>query len=403
MIPAPGSTTCRTSPATVSPATFGAGPERGVDHRAADPSQSKLVSSGPLIQLPCRFGRYVLIQRVAEGGMAEVYLAVEEHPQAGRRFVTIKRIRAEHVGDPDFVDFFLTEGRVSLKFTHPNLPLCFELNVEQGIHYLAMEYIHGHTLLDLLRASVRGRRSLSVGMVTAMGISVAAALEHAHGLADVDGEPLQLIHRDVTPQNIMLSTAGTVKLIDFGIVRSAIQVHRTQTGIVKGKFAYMAPEQLEGRRIDHRADLFALGIVLWESLLCRPLFRGRTDNETIESLQGLKVPDPAGIRPDVPAALAAVILKALERDPRRRFQSAGDMLAALEQVAEHCHMLPSITRLRREAAELCGNLAAPVLPGQDMLAAAADQDGSGPAPDPLLTYYLRQAGAMPPRRAADGS
>ncbi|HTM21568.1 MAG TPA: serine/threonine-protein kinase [Kofleriaceae bacterium] len=357
--------------------------------------------------LPRAFGRYLLLQRVAEGGMAEVYLALEEHPQAGRRFVTIKRIREEHVDDPDFVDFFITEGRVSLKFAHPNLPLVFELGCHDEVHYLAMEYIHGHNLLDLLRGAVRGRRPLSLSTVTAIGISVAAALEHAHCLADVDGAPLHLIHRDVTPQNIMLSTAGTVKLIDFGIVRSAIQVHRTQTGIIKGKFAYMAPEQLDGQHIDHRADLFALGIVLWEALLARPLFRGRTDEETVDNLQGLQIPDPRRLRADVPPALSAVVLKALERNPRRRFPSATEMLAALEQVAEHCHMVPSITRLRREAAELCGSPALPVLPAQDAAgdpAAGAGPTETGQAVDPLLTYYLRQAGigAMP-GRAADGS
>ncbi len=345
--------------------------------------------------LPRQFGRYLLLQRVAEGGMAEVFLAMEEHPQAGRRFVTIKRIRPDHLDDPDFIDFFVTEARVSLKFAHPNLPLVFELGVQDDYHYLAMEYIHGHTLLDLLRGAVRQRRGLTVSAVAAIGISVAAALEHAHGLVDVDGAPLRLIHRDVTPQNIMVSTAGTVKLIDFGIVRSAIQVHRTQTGVVKGKFAYMAPEQLAGLAIDHRADLFAVGIVLWEALICRPLFRGKTDMETIDNLQGLMIPDPRELRADVPPALSAVILKALERDPRRRFPNATELLAALEQVAEHSHMVPSVTRLRREAADLCGSPAHPVLadlggrPGSDP---GTPEMELGPGQDPLLTYYLRQAG-----------
>jgi len=355
--------------------------------------------------IPRRFGRYLLLSLVAEGGMAEVFLAVEDHPHAGRRFVTIKRIRSEHADDPDFVDFFLTEARVSLKFAHPNLPLVFELGGAEGHPYLAMEYIHGHTLLDLLRGAVRNRTGLSVGAVAAVGLAVAAALEHAHGLTDVDGSPLRLIHRDVTPQNIMIATAGTVKLIDFGIVRTSIQVHRTQTGIVKGKFAYMAPEQLEGAPIDHRADLFALGIVLWESLAARPLFRGHTDMETIDNLRAMPIPDPRVLRPDVPPALAAVVLKALERDPRRRYGSATDVLAALEQVAEHCHLVPAVTRLRREAAELCGTPATPKVPA----AARAGSPGpesqeSGPTGDRLLTYYLRRAGGRVPRRwVADGS
>ena len=370
----------------------------------------------PVVSFPTPFGRYVLIDRVADGGMAEIFLAVEECQHAGRRFVTIKRIRTDQCFDPDFVDFFLTEGRVSLKCTHPNLPQAYELGEVDGVYYLAMEYIPGHTLLDFLRGAIRARELPSVGAVVTIGLGVAAALEHAHGLRGVDGEPLGVIHRDVTPQNIMISGAGSVKLIDFGIVRSAIQVHHTATGIVKGKFAYMAPEQLEGRPIDHRADLFALGIVMWESLVARPLFRGRSDLETVDHIRSMVVLDPAQLRPDVPPSLAAVVLKALDRDPDKRFQSATTLLSALEQVAEHCRMVPSVTRLRREVSKVCGERSFPVVPP----ALVADQEASlrlaaGSEPgaespdnakkpesgldrDPLLLYFLRQSGARVPNR-----
>lgn len=308
-----------------------------------------------MADLPYRFGKYLLLRRVAVGGMAEIFLAVEKSPHGGRRFVTIKRIRHDFDHDDEYVEFFLTEGRVSLKCAHPNLPQAYDMGVVEGCHYLALEYIHGHTLLDVVRAAALGHKPLSVGTAVHVGVGLAAALEHAHGLRDVDGRSLSVVHRDVTPQNVMLSVSGAVKLIDFGIVRSAVQTHRTESGVVKGKFSYMAPESLSGQGVlDHRADLFALGIVLHETLTGRSLFRGHSDHDTLNRVRSLEVPDLSLMRGDVPAALSAVVLKALERDPDRRFQTATEMLNALEQVAEECHVHHSVTRLRDEVLDRCG-------------------------------------------------
>ncbi len=360
---------------------------------------------------PCRFGKYLLLDRIADGGMAEIYLAVEDTPHAGRRFVSIKRIRSDEAADPDYVDFFITEGRISLQCTHPNLPQAFELDRVDGLYYLAMEYIEGHTLLDLLRGAIRARERPALHLAVAAGIGVAAALEHVHNLRDVNGLPLRVVHRDVTPQNIMISSAGAVKLIDFGIVRSAIQLHQTAAGIVKGKFAYMSPEQLAGTlSLDHRADLFTLGIVLWECLAARPLFRCRADYDTIEAVRSKPIPDPRDLRDDVPAPLAALVLQALERDRDRRFQTATEMLTALEEVAAECRLGPSLTRMRREAIRLCGLPVAPVLaevalPGEPAVAPERAQRpavaNAGLARDPLLLYFLRQSGARLPTAGWD--
>jgi len=356
---------------------------------------------------PCRFGRYTLLSQMAVGGMAEILLAVEETEHAGRRFVTIKRIRSEYQTDPDYIEFFLTEGRVALKCAHPNLPQAFDLGVQDGIHYLAMEFISGHTLLDLVRQAAAGGTPVSVPMALAIGTSIAAALEYVHGLCDVDGRPLRVVHRDVTPQNIMISASGTIKLIDFGIVRSTVQTHRTQNGVVKGKFAYLAPETVIHRgRVDQRADLFSLGICLHETLTARPLFRGKSDSQTLERLRFLNVPDLSLLRPDVPPALAAAILKALERKPKRRFQSATQFLQSLEKVAERCGITRSVTRLRNETLDLCGP---PPLPTLDRAAfdslpqktpRRAIAHGSTPPPpvgadtgDHRLSYFLSQAEA----------
>lgn len=372
-------------------------------------------------ELPKRFGRYLLLKRMAVGGMAEVYLAVEETEHAGRRFVSVKRIRPDHAQDQDFIEFFLTEGRISLKCSHPNLPQAYELDVAEGLHYLALEYIRGHTLLDVVRAAAAMGRVPSVGTVLRIGAEIAAALEHAHALRDVDGEPLGVIHRDVSPQNVMIASSGAVKLIDFGIVRSTVQTHQTQHGVVKGKLSYVAPEMLDGRgRVDQRADLFALGVVLHEALIGRSLFRGRDDAETIERLKKREVPDPSVLRRDVPPAFAAVLLKLLERQPRRRFQSATELLAALEEVAEACGIPHSLTRLRDEVLAFCGKPPLPTLdrsilealgqpepePEPDHLADGSDTEGdrvpeglSGRlAQDPKLVYFLDRAGTPARKR-----
>jgi serine/threonine protein kinase len=288
--------------------------------------------------------------------MAEIFLAVEKSPHGGLRFVTVKRIRADFDRDDEYVQFFLTEGRVSLKCAHPNLPQAYEMGAVDGSHYLALEYIHGHTLLDVVRAGATANRPLSIETVVHVGICVAAALEHAHGLRDVDGQSLCVVHRDVTPQNVMVSVSGAVKLIDFGIVRSVMQTHRTASGVVKGKFSYMAPEALSSaREFDHRADLFALGIVLHESLTGRSLFRGVTDNDTLRRVRTMPIPEVSRLRADTPPGLSAIIARALERDPDRRFQSATDFLQAIEEVAEGAHIHRSVTRMRDEVLERCGD------------------------------------------------
>jgi serine/threonine-protein kinase len=343
--------------------------------------------------LPQRFGKYLLLRRVAVGGMAEIFLAVEKSPHGSHRFVTIKRIKADFDRDDEYVQFFLTEGRVSLKCSHPNLPQAYEMGAVDGSHYLALEYIHGHTLLDVVRAGAASDRQLSIETAVHMGVCVAAALEHAHGLRDVDGQSLCVVHRDVTPQNVMLSVSGTVKLIDFGIVRSAVQTHRTASGVVKGKFSYMAPESLaSGREFDHRADLFALGIVLHETLTGRSLFRGATDNDTLRRVRTMPIPDVTRMRPDTPPGLAALIARALERDPDRRFQTATDVLHSLEQVAEEAHIHRSVTRLRDEVLDRCGDPPFPTLTEEERAMLEEAAPPLPPPAPPLLDIAADDAG-----------
>lgn len=350
--------------------------------------------------------------------MAEIFLAVERSRHGGHRFVTIKRIRSDFDRDHEYVQFFLTEGRVSLKCAHPNLPQAYDMGVVDGCHYLALEYIHGHTLLDVVRAGAIGRRPLATSSALHIGVGVAAALEHAHGLRDVDGRPLRVVHRDVSPQNVMLGLSGAVKLIDFGIVSAAVQTHRTAIGVVKGKFSYMAPEALmEGARLDHRADLFSLGVVLHETLTGRSLFRGETDHDTLERVRRQKIPDLSRLRCDVPVEFNVLIHRLLERDPARRFQSATEVLRAFEQVAESCHIHHSMTRLRDEVLDRCGVPVLPPLPEalQSLIERRAEAATAEPVvvadefepprleSDPRLVYFLQQAGALPGRGGGEST
>jgi eukaryotic-like serine/threonine-protein kinase len=344
--------------------------------------------------MPQRFGKYTLLDKIAEGGMAEIFLALEDTPHAGQRFVIIKRIRPEHADDPDFQAFFLSEGRVSLQCAHPNLPQVYELDRIRGVYYLAMELIRGHTLLEYIRSAFSRGGQVSVASIASVGIGVAAALEHAHGLRDVDGSPLGVVHRDVSPQNVLLDACGGVKLIDFGVARSAVQTHRTRTGVVKGKFSYLAPEQVEGKPPDPRADLFSLGVVLYECFTGKPLFRSRNESQTIQNVCSAPIRDLVSVRDDVPRAIADVIHRALERDPDDRFASATEMLLALDGAARRAGLHTSPCRLRDEVRAHCGEPARP----ERYLRQGATPPAELISPelaarDPDLLHFLRQAGA----------
>jgi len=352
--------------------------------------------------------------------MAEIFLAADEQSFAGHRFVTVKRIRPDF-DEPEYREFFITEARVSLQCSHPNVPQTFEVGEIEGVPFLSMEYIHGHTLLSYLKAISRNRAAGSASVAVTVGASIAAALEHVHALRSPSGSLLDVIHRDVTPQNVLISTAGAVKLIDFGIVRSAIQLHQTKAGVVKGKFSYMAPETLENpASVDHRADLFAVGIMLYEVLTGRPLFRGRSEGDTMERVRRLAVPRLSKLRPDVPAELEALVMRALERDPDARFQTATELLTAIDDVATRNAIPLSNVGLRSALEDACGAPAMPTFDGdiytladstppRRRVAAGSDSEissarGTIPPParpavsaalaaaDGELGYYLERAG-----------
>ncbi|QSQ18196.1 protein kinase [Myxococcus landrumensis] len=280
-----------------------------------------------------QIGKYVVRRKLAEGGMAEIYLCTAQGAAGFEKEVVIKRVRSFLASDPEFVGMFIAEARLVSRLNHANVVQIFDFDQHEDTYYLAMEYVRGCSLWELRKRCKEMMDPVPPMLVAHIGAEVARGLHYAHRLK-VDGHPLDLVHRDVTPQNVLLSHDGAVKLTDFGIAKAGKKL--TQPGVLKGKFAYMSPEQARGEDVDSRTDLFALGIVLWELLTGGRLFDGESELAVLRAVQHSVIPPPARLNPEVPEALDAVVMRALERDPSARFQTAGEMERALAQcVLEH--------------------------------------------------------------------
>jgi serine/threonine-protein kinase len=279
---------------------------------------------------PTSFGRYRILRTLAFGGMAQILLAEEN--RSGRK-VVLKRILPHYAQNAEFVKFFIHEGRLGQRLSHANVVETIEAGEHDGQSYIALEYLKGRTAIDVLRTAARQKIEVPLGVAVRIVADAARGLHHAHNATDADGRPLDVVHRDVTPHNLFVCSDGITKVLDFGIAKAASQLHHTRTGTIKGKFAYLAPEQVKGEGIDHRVDVFALGIVLHELLTLRPLFRGANDGETLQRVLSMEVPAPERVRPVVPAGLGAVALRALQRDRERRLPSAEALADSIEAVA----------------------------------------------------------------------
>ena len=278
---------------------------------------------------PHPFGPYLLHAELGRGGMAIVHRAESRKPESLGRMVALKRLLSHNAFDLDFeiVRSFIAEARLATRFDHRNIANTYSLGKIGRSYYIEMEYVPGPTLLQIAEQCDVAAGAMPIGMVVEIMIQLCDALEHVHTLRDDIGRPLNLVHRDVSPSNIIVSDAGIVKLIDFGIVKGHSS-QATEADVIKGKLAYVAPEYLVGQ-LDRRADLYALGVIAHEMLTARRLFHGVTDLDTLTRIRKLVVPPPSRLRMDVPSALDAAVLKALERDPDRRWQTAGELRDAL--------------------------------------------------------------------------
>ncbi len=292
-----------------------------------------------------KFGKYELVRKIAIGGMAEIFLATHVGPEGFKKHVAIKRILPHLTEDNDFVTMFLDEARLVARFNHPNLVQIFELGQVKKNYFLSMEYVQGSSMSKVVKACNKKQMPFPLEYGAKILSNACEGLEYAHNFTDPDGTPLNLIHRDVSPQNLMLSYDGVVKVLDFGIAKAAGNIYHTRTTSLKGKAAYMSPEQISQKSgLDRRSDVFSLGIVMFEFATGRRPFEGDTELELMMGIVQSPPTDPRTYVPDLPEDMARIMLTALQKDRRQRYQSAREMRADVEHfLANRRAMVDSYT------------------------------------------------------------
>ncbi|MBL0215728.1 MAG: TonB family protein [Myxococcales bacterium] len=280
-----------------------------------------------------RLGRYVVLKHLASGGMADVLLARTDGIEGFERHVVLKRIRAEHAKDQRFIDMFLDEARLAANLHHQNVVQVHDIGESSGEYFFAMEYLHGEDLRTILSTIAKTRTHVPLPLVLSIVCSVAAGLHYAHERKGPDKKPLNIVHRDVSPSNILVGYDGSVKVVDFGIAKAAMRQVETRSGSLKGKVSYMSPEQCKMGAIDRRSDVYALGVVLYELATTTRLFKSDSDYLVMDAICTGKIPLPRVRRPDLPNELSTIIMTALATDPERRYQTAEELRVALDQFA----------------------------------------------------------------------
>jgi eukaryotic-like serine/threonine-protein kinase len=277
--------------------------------------------------------RYTITERLDHGGMAEVFRGVAESMEGFKKNVAIKRILPNLTKNQKFVSMFLDEARLSLFLQHANIVQVFDISrTPDNAYFLVMEFVDGCNLKSLLERQKQKGRRIEIALSIYIMMEACKALQYAHLLEHPDtNEPLGIVHRDISPPNILLSKNGEIKLVDFGLAKANTQIESTDQGVVKGKFSYLSPEAASGIDVDHRADIFAIGIILWELFTGRRLFYGDTDYQTVELVRQARVPSIAALNPEIEPELEAIVRKSLAKDVNDRYQSAADLGDALAQ------------------------------------------------------------------------
>jgi len=309
-----------------------------------------LTSNAKTTQDPAQ--RYQVIKKIDAGGMAEIFLAKSLSIQGMEKHVAIKRVLPSLTKNAKFIEMFLDEARLSIVLNHANIVQVFDVSQSGGTYFIVMEFVDGFNVRHLFqRASEIGYR-IPPSIAAYIIIETCKGLEHAHTKRDLEGKHLRIVHRDLSPPNVLVSRSGEVKITDFGLAKATSQLTKTDPGVVKGKYSYLSPEVTEGKPADLRADIFAAGIVLWELLANRRLFYGKTDVETVDMVRKAEVPTLSKLNPEVSPELEAIVAKALARDPKKRYTSAremgeelADMLAKQGQKATAFDLAQMVDRL----------------------------------------------------------
>ena len=286
--------------------------------------------AGPPGQEESDYGHYQLLEPIAAGGMAEVFRAKRKGVEGFEKVVAVKRILSHLSMNQEFVDMFVAEAKMVAGLSHPNIVQIFDLGKIGDSYYIAMEFVDGRDLRSILTETRRRGLDFGVDLSALVAAKVCSGLEYAHRYRDSEGNELRIVHRDVSPQNILISLEGEIKLTDFGIAKAAVKASHTDSGSLRGKLLYMSPEQAWGKSLDKRSDIFSLGAVLFEVLTGHSLFAGGSEMGILERVRKTEIVPPSSLNPAVPIELKAVLTRALQKDPDKRYQDASEMLRDLD-------------------------------------------------------------------------
>jgi serine/threonine-protein kinase len=341
-----------------------------------------------------QLGKYQLIRKLATGGMAEVFLAKAAGPMGFEKTLVVKRILPHLAEDSIFVEMFLGEAKLAAQLNHPNIVQIFDFGEADGEYFLAMEYIDGPNLRVLLKRARAAGMPLPIAPCARLIASACEGLAFAHDFADpATGEPLGLIHRDISPDNILVSRQGAVKVVDFGIAKAAGQSHKTQNGVIKGKLAYMPPEQVRARPLDRRVDVYALGVVLYELLTKHKPFEATVDASIMKAILHEKVIPAVAYRPDLPEELQRILDKALAKDREQRYPDCLSLAADLEEFILSVGKPVTAQQIIQLVAQVAPNTDAPVPTPQS--GTQRSGSGSGPTQTPVHTPTPSLVGTVP--------
>jgi serine/threonine protein kinase len=297
---------------------------------------------------------YEVLAKLATGGMAEIFLARSKGLAGVERYCVMKRILREHAGDIRFVQMFLDEARLVARLQHSNIAQVYDLGKLGDSFFFTMEYVHGETIRSVITRAKQLHRPIPLACVFTIAVGIAAALHHAHERLGPNDRPLGIVHRDISPSNVIVGFDGIVKVVDFGIAKVDNSSHETRAGMVKGKISYLSPEQARAQVVDRRTDLFALGIVMWELLTGQWLYDRGDDYDTMTAIITEPPPPPSSVRPELPAELDALVIKALSKAPASRFQTAEEMGEAIEAIGQRIGATPSTASLARYLRDIFG-------------------------------------------------
>lgn len=278
---------------------------------------------------PRPFGHYFILEKIAQGGMAEIFKGLTYDFSGLKKFIVIKRILPHIAANKDFIRMLIDEAKIAVKLSHGNIAQTFDLGKVADDYFIVMEYVDGRTVSQIYKKTVELKSFIPIPLAAYVTSEICSGLNYMHRRRDELGTALEIVHRDISPQNVILSESGNVKIVDFGVAKAAFKLSELERGVLKGKFAYMSPEQTEGKYIDSRSDIFSTGVVLWEMLTGRRLFKKKSNPETIEAVQTMTIFPPSAYRNEIPSDLDEIVMKALERDPEGRYSSAEDMGLAL--------------------------------------------------------------------------